>query len=299
MAMRHLEPLASRFDLAVLPLHGSLPADEQMLALRPSTHRKIILATNIAETSLTIDGVRWVIDAGLASPAFDPRRGLDRLEFEAPYSKASATRRHRPCRTHRPGPMRAAWSAKEQFALDDSNCPKSSGMTIGTAVLDLHAWGKPDAAAFGSFQPPPAEALLSAQRLLEMLARSIARVDAAWKTADEAAASSAPRPAAFAAADAGCPAEGATLATLLSEKDIRRPNFTQPPHLRSPATQGDSDLLLRMDELDGHSRDGSDSVAIRRVGGERRTSSPGPAAQRCSDAISVADANPSRRAKRS
>ena len=74
--IERLRPLAERLDLALLPLHGSLPPEQQTLALRPSPHRKIILSTNIAETSLTIDGVRWVIDSGLARlPAFDPQRG--------------------------------------------------------------------------------------------------------------------------------------------------------------------------------------------------------------------------------
>ena len=88
-----LEAFADTHRLAVLPLHGSLPADQQTAALRPSERRKIILATNIAETSLTIDGVDTVIDSGLARIAgYDPRRGLDRLELSR-ISKASAQQR--------------------------------------------------------------------------------------------------------------------------------------------------------------------------------------------------------------
>jgi len=69
-------------DLLVLPLHGSLPAEQQTLALRPANRRKVVLATNIAETSLTIDGVRTVVDGGFARVAgYDARRGLDRLEL--------------------------------------------------------------------------------------------------------------------------------------------------------------------------------------------------------------------------
>ncbi|MGD0770563.1 MAG: ATP-dependent helicase HrpB [Tepidisphaeraceae bacterium] len=264
--MRYLEPLAARFDLAVLPLHGSLPADEQMLALRPSTHRKIILATNIAETSLTIDGVRWVIDGGLARvPAFDPRRGLDRLELKR-ISKASATQRAGRAGRTAPGRCLRLWSAKEQFALDDFELPEIKRVDLSAAVLDLHAWGKPDAAAFGWFEPPPAEALLSAQRLLEMLGAVEARgLTPLGKRLMKLPLHPRLGRLLCAAADAGCPQEGATLAALLSEKDIRRPDFTQPPHSRSPATQGDSDLLLRMDDLDGHLRDALDSVAIRQV----------------------------------
>jgi len=263
---RHLEPLAARSDLAILPLHGSLPAEEQMLALRPSTRRKIILATNIAETSLTIDGVRWVIDGGLARvPAFDPRRGLDRLELKR-ISKASAAQRAGRAGRTAPGRCLRLWSAKEQFALDDFELPEIKRVDLSAAMLDLHAWGKPDAAAFGWFEAPPAETLDSAHRLLEMLGA----VDARSLTPMGKRLMKLPLHPRLgrllcAAADAGCPLEGATLAALLSEKDIRRPDFTQPPHSRSPATQGDSDLLLRMDELEDHLRDGFDPVAVRQV----------------------------------
>ena len=98
-----LRELEARHDLAVLPLYGSLAAEEQMAALRPMNRRKIILATNIAETSLTIDGVRWVIDSGLARvPMFDLRRGLDRLELKR-ISRASATQRRREPDVRPPG----------------------------------------------------------------------------------------------------------------------------------------------------------------------------------------------------
>ena len=76
-----------------MPLHGSLTGEEQTRALRPAERRKVVLATNIAETSLTIDGVGTVIDSGLARVAgYDPQRGLDRLELKR-ISKASATQR--------------------------------------------------------------------------------------------------------------------------------------------------------------------------------------------------------------
>jgi ATP-dependent helicase HrpB len=72
-----------------VPLHGSIPFEEQTRALRPADRRKVILATNIAETSLTIEGVRTVIDSGRARVAgYDPQRGLDRLELKW-ISKAS------------------------------------------------------------------------------------------------------------------------------------------------------------------------------------------------------------------
>ncbi len=166
-----LESVGERKNLVILPLHGSLPAEQQTLALRPSGQRKVILSTNIAETSLTIEGVRWVIDSGMARvPAFDPRRGLDRLELKR-ISKASATQRAGRAGRTGPGTCVRLWSAKEQAELDDFELPEVMRVDLAGAVLDLHAWGKADAAAFGWFEEPPGVALESAQRLLEMLGR--------------------------------------------------------------------------------------------------------------------------------
>lgn len=115
----------------VLPLHGELPPEEQDRAVKPGPRRKVIVATNVAETSLTIPGVRAVVDAGLARVArFDPHRGIDTLLIE-PVSQASAEQRaaaraapvlgaasgcgHRP--TTRPGrcvrrPRSSGWTSR-------------------------------------------------------------------------------------------------------------------------------------------------------------------------------------------
>lgn len=272
---RQLESVAARFDLAIFPLHGSLSAEQQTLALRPCDRRKIILSTNIAETSLTIEGVRWVIDGGLARvPAFDPRRGLDRLELKR-ISKASAVQRAGRAGRTSSGTCLRLWSAKEQAALDDFELPEIQRVNLSGAVLDLHAWGKADASAFGWFEPPPSAALESAQRLLEMLGA----VNDGGVTPMGRRLMSLPLHPRIgrllcAAAEAGCAEEGAILAALLSEKDIRRPDFTQPPRSRGPATQGDSDLLIRMADLaeaerhhfSAHLRDrGIDPIAARQV----------------------------------
>src|SRR5439155_2776691 len=121
---RKLEPLAAREDLLVLPLHGSLPAEEQTLALAPARRRKVVLATNIAETSLTIDGVRTVIDSGLARVAgYDPRRGLDRLELKR-ISRASATQRAGRAGRTAPGRCIRLWSQQEDRGLADFELPE-------------------------------------------------------------------------------------------------------------------------------------------------------------------------------
>jgi len=271
----HLEALAERLDLALLPLHGSLPPEQQILALRPSSCRKIILSTNIAETSLTIEGVRWVVDSGLARvPAFDSRRGLDRLELQR-ISKASATQRSGRAGRTASGRCLRLWSAKEQAALDEFELPEIKRVDLCSAVLNLHAWGKLDAAKFGWFDAPAADALQSAERLLELLgALQGGEITALGKKLNSLPLHPRIGRLLCAAAEAGCAEEGATLAALLSEKDIRRPDYSQPRHLRGPATQADSDLLLRMDDLAdaerhrfaAHLRDsGIDTIAARQV----------------------------------
>src|SRR5204862_4889011 len=95
--------LAARHDLAILPLHGDLPADEQDRAVAPSPRRKLILSTNVAETSVTIDGVVCVIDAGTARVArHSPWSGLPQLLIE-PISRASAAQRAGRAGRTRPG----------------------------------------------------------------------------------------------------------------------------------------------------------------------------------------------------
>ncbi len=109
-----LQALADRENFLLLPLHGSLTGEEQIDALRPANRRKIILSTNIAETSLTIEGVRTVIDSGLARVAgYDPQRGLDRLDL-ARISKASATQRAGRAGRTAPGRCIRLWSAAEE-----------------------------------------------------------------------------------------------------------------------------------------------------------------------------------------
>jgi ATP-dependent helicase HrpB len=254
-AMHQLESAAERSGAILLPLHGSLPTEEQTLPLRPAKQRKIILATNIAETSLTIDGVKIVIDSGLARvPAFDARRGLDRLELTR-ISKASATQRSG--RAGRTGPGRCIrlWSAKEHAALDDFESPEISRVDLSALVLDLHAWGKPHPFQFGWFEAPPAAAVESAQRLLQMLgAVEGAELTALGKKLMRLPAHPRIGRLLLAAAEAGCPDEGATLAALLSERDIRRPG-DQHFGDRRPATLGPSDVLLRIDDLAEAERD--------------------------------------------
>lgn len=272
---RLLESLARERDLFVLPLCGSLPFEEQARALRPADRRKVILATNIAETSLTIDGVDTVIDSGLARIAgYDMDRGLDRLELSQ-ISKASATQRAG--RAGRTGPGRCVrlWSRRDEQAMADFELPEVCRVDLCGTVLGLHAWGKTDPRAFGWYEAPSEEALLAAERLLEVLGAlrngSITEVGRHLTSVPVH-----PRLGRLllAASEAGALAEGAALAALLSEKDIAEADSSKPYRDRGPATQGASDLLVRLELLDRAERanfaanlrsEGIDPVAARTV----------------------------------
>jgi len=245
-----LTGIAQQCDLLVLPLHGSLPAEEQTRALRPSELRKVILATNIAETSLTIEGVDTVIDSGLARVAgYDPRRGLDRLELKR-ISRASARQRAGRAGRTAPGRCIRLWSQRDEHAMPDFELPEIQRVDLCGTVLALHAWGKSDVRSFGWYENPPEEMLLSAERLLEMLG-GLERGATTPVGRQLMAIPAHPRIARLllAAAEEGLLEEGAAIAAILSEKDLLLTDFQTPFRDRGPSTQGTSDLLVRLDLL--------------------------------------------------
>lgn len=158
-------------DRAVLPLHGSLTPEQQQRALAPDPRgrRRIILATNIAETSLTIDGVRTVVDSGLVRVAsFDADRGMDRLDLER-ISQASATQRAGRAGRQAPGRAFRLWPERDHKHLAEFNIPEIQRVDLASSVLAVHAWGAADARAFGWFEKPPEDRLAAAEELLELL----------------------------------------------------------------------------------------------------------------------------------
>jgi len=252
---RALEPIAAERGAVVLPLHGSLPAAEQDRALRPSELRKVILATNVAETSLTIDGVTEVIDSGLARLAsYDAPRGIDRLVLSK-VSRASADQRAG--RAGRTGPGRCVrlWSEREHRARPEFEVPEVQRVDLSGPVLALRAWGIQDLAAFGWFEPPAASRLEEADRLLTLLGaldprdRRITPVGRRMLDLPVH-----PRLARLllAATDSRRTSEGAALVALLAEKEI----LLEAPAERSPFSSrhnalasGPCDLLPRLDLL--------------------------------------------------
>lgn len=151
----------------ILPLYGELPPEEQDRAVKPSPGRKVIVATNVAETSLTIPGVRAVVDAGLARIArFDPHRGIDTLLVE-PVSQASAEQRAG--RAGRTGPGRCIrlWSQTDHEARPLREVPEIKRVDLSETILLLLSSGWGDAATFPWYEKPDDKAL---QRALTVLA---------------------------------------------------------------------------------------------------------------------------------
>lgn len=168
-AQQLLEPLSEHKGLALMPLFGDMPLEEQQRVLEPSAKRKIVLATNVAETSITIDGVTAVVDSGLARiNRLDPRLGLNRLDLQR-ISKASADQRAGRAARTGPGICLRLWSEKEQQLLRDYEAPEIARVELSQCLLQLFAWGEHDIKAFPWFQPPPAQALEQALQVLDRL----------------------------------------------------------------------------------------------------------------------------------
>lgn len=166
---RTLQTFVRQQDVALFTLYGDLPADDQDRVLAPCPQRKVILATNVAETSLTIDGVQVVVDTGLARVLrFDPGSGLDRLELEA-ISQASAEQRAGRAGRTGPGVCLRLWDAASQRARPPLETPEIRRVDLAGPVLQLRAWGETNIAGFPWFEAPRPEAVAQAELLLRRL----------------------------------------------------------------------------------------------------------------------------------
>jgi ATP-dependent helicase HrpB len=150
----------------VLPLHGELPPAEQDAALAHYQKRRAIVATNVAETSLTIDGVQVVIDSGLARVArFDARRGINTLLVEK-ISRASADQRSGRAGRTAPGHCLRLWTEREHLDRAQQELPEVKRLDLAEVVLTLKASGVEDVADFRWLEPPDPRALARAEQLL-------------------------------------------------------------------------------------------------------------------------------------
>ncbi|WP_422040220.1 ATP-dependent helicase HrpB [Roseibium sp.] len=155
----------------IAPLYGGLDARSQDAAIRPAEDgtRKIVLASAIAQTSLTIEGVRVVIDSGLARvPRYEPQTGLTRLETVR-VSRASADQRQGRAGRTEPGVCYRLWDEAQTAALPAAEAPEILEADLTGLVLDLAAWGTLDPGSLAFADPPPAAAWKEAKSLLEDL----------------------------------------------------------------------------------------------------------------------------------
>lgn len=176
-------------DFVVLPLHGELPPDEQDAALARYEKRKVIVATNVAETSLTIDGVRVVIDSGLARVArFDARRGINTLLIEK-ISRASADQRAGRAGRTAPGHCLRLWTEREHGQRPAHELPEVKRLDLAEVVLTVKASGVENLRAFEWLEPPDPHAVERAEQLLRDLGALEAQTPGA-RPADSGAAGS-------------------------------------------------------------------------------------------------------------
>ncbi|WP_166389235.1 ATP-dependent helicase HrpB [Nocardioides ochotonae] len=153
----------------VRPLHGRLPTAEQDLALTAGPRRRVVVSTSVAESSLTVPGVRVVVDAGLTRrPHTDHRRALAGL-VTVPVSRAAAEQRAGRAGREAPGAAYRCWSEVEHTHLDPHPAPEIATADLTAFALELAVWGSPDGAGLALLDPPPAPALASARATLTSL----------------------------------------------------------------------------------------------------------------------------------
>ena len=248
-SVEKLAPLAESRGLDLFPLYGDLPPEEQDRALRGDGRRRIVLATNVAESSVTVEGVTAVIDSGLARvPRLDLSVGLDRLELGS-ISRASADQRTGRAGRVAPGLCVRLWSAIEERGMPATESPEITRVDLSGPVLQLLAWGETDLTAFPWFESPDAPALERALALLEQLG---AVRDGRITSIGEKLARFALPPRlgrlALAVEEVGHADRLAMVAALLSERDPMRGGRRRPDD--PPVTPTDSDVLERVRRLE-------------------------------------------------
>ena len=239
----------------ILPLYGDLPPEAQQAALTPvAGSRRIVLATNIAETSLTLEGVRVVVDSGLVRrPRFDPVTGMNRLEHVR-ISRASADQRQGRAGRLGPGVCYRLWSEAAQRSLAPFTPPEIVEADLAPLALELAGWGVRDAETLKWLDPPPPALLASARDLLGRLGaldddgrvtshgRDMARLGVHPRVAHML----------LRAHQLGALALGAELAAVLSERDLLR-----------GLPERDADIRTRLDVLRGTKGAGAGDPAVR------------------------------------
>ena len=247
---------AASLGLVVLPLHGELPPEEQDRALRRADRRRVVLSTNVAETSVTVEGVTAVIDSGLARVAsVDPWTGLPELRVEKVARDSAAQRAGRAGRTA-PGRCLRLFTRADHDARPEHAVAEIRRLDLAETALELRAAGEGDLTAFPWFEAPPAASLAAALTLLGRLGA----IDASGAvTAVGRAMLAFPLPPRLArlvvaSSELGVAEEGAAVAAMLGERDLLRVGgFDGRGRPSSRGARHDtaaSDLLPRLDALE-------------------------------------------------
>ena len=257
---------AAVHDLEVLPLHGDLTVEEQDRAVRPNKRRKVILATNVAETSVTIDGVVAVIDSGLARIArHSPWTGLPSLQIE-PVSRASCTQRAGRAGRTRPGRVVRLYTRHDHDLRRPFEVPEIQRADLASAALELYGAGVAGVDAIRWYEAPPALAVKQADDLLVRLGaiegtpRAITRIGRRMLRFPIH-----PRLARLIheAEERGAPREACTIAAAVGARELRLER-------RGPAAQArvssPSDLLDDLDAMERARSDGMRADRLRREG---------------------------------
>jgi ATP-dependent helicase HrpB len=252
-----------RLGFDCLELHGSLSLDEQDLALRQHSGRnRVVLATNIAETSLTLDGIGTVIDSGLARIVRIDAAGFPRLMVSR-ISRASATQRTGRAGRQGPGQCHRLWNKNDELSMPDFEQPEIARSDLSEALMTLLAHGITDPLSFSWFEPPLASAIAEAQTTLTHL--GFRESGSGALTAEGREALKLPVDARLArlvieALKVSAVELGARLAALLSERDIlrRSANHKQGHHAQS-------DVLIRLSALEEFTRSSRSSDSVDRI----------------------------------
>lgn len=305
-ALSALEPLAAERDLLVLPLHGDLPIAEQARAVEPATRRKVVLSTNVAETSVTIDGVTTVVDSGLARLAsHSPWSGLPTLTT-AKISRASAIQRAGRAGRTRAGRVLRLYSKGDFEGRREHELPEIARADLSEAVLALAGAGVAQPSELPWLTPPPEAALSAANELLGWLGAITPEGHLSDTGKSLLALPLHPRLARIVTrgAELGVRSEASLAAALLSERDIRSDARLRlaPGGRRELGVSGPCDVLELMSRFaeaeavnfraDGVKRAGLDVRAVQAVATTHRklSAAPGPRGTRPESPDAVDDA---------
>ena len=275
-AAEALAPLASETGVQVLPLHGDMPLAEQVRAVDPSSKRKVVLSTNVAESSITIDGVSAVVDSGLSRVAtHSPWTGLPKLAV-AKVSRASAAQRAGRAGRTRSGRVLRLYTQGDLTARPEYDTPELLRLDLSEPLLTLHGAGVADPGALPWLDPPPKVALEAAETLLSQLGalEKDGRLSALGRRL--LAFPVHPRLGRLIAEGErrGVAETACLIAALLGEREIRvqaRTSFGRGPGAaRLDPTRGPSDLLELVDCFDEAEGSGFEASALRTLGLDAR-----------------------------